>query len=47
MADLIAKLDRAFTGEASVANLEMVAPKRAELSEPHSLQVDPRRYLAA
>jgi hypothetical protein len=31
MADLIARLDRAFTEEASVANLGMVAPKRAEL----------------
>jgi hypothetical protein len=41
MADLIARLDRVFIEEATVANLGMVAPKRAELSESHSPQVDP------
>jgi hypothetical protein len=47
LADLIASLDRAFAEEAWVANLRMVATERAELSEPHSPQIDPRLHLAA
>ncbi len=47
MADLIASLDWPFAEEAWVPNRRMVATEGAELSKPHSPQIDRRLHLGA